>query len=142
MNCPFCDESIGESQTQITQSEHAVVRISKPRLMKGHLLVIPKRHVEYPGDLKDQELLDIFKLIEIMRSKLLDTKLADGVDIRQNYRPFLEQDRLKVDHLHFHVMPRHNEDELYEKSMKYEKGIFIDVSSNEEKEVLKLLNIT
>lgn len=139
INCPFCDESIGEPQTQIAQSKLCVVRISKPWLMKGHLLVIPKRHVEYPGDLTSEELLDIFHQIENMRRKLLDSKLASGVDIRQNYRPFLDQDRLKVDHLHFHVMPRHNEDELYEKSMKFEKKIFRDVDPEEEKEVVRLI---
>jgi diadenosine tetraphosphate (Ap4A) HIT family hydrolase len=61
--------------------------------------------------------------------ELLIEKLGiPGCDLRCNYRPFLPNSKLKVSHLHFHVIPRHSEDELYQKSMIYEKQIFTDLT--------------
>lgn len=48
----------------------------------------------------------------------------EGGDLRQNYRPFMKEGVLKVDHLHFHLIPRAWEDEIYNKSQIFEKDIF------------------
>lgn len=106
--------------------------------MKGHLLVIPKRHVEQPWDLEEIELQQIFSHIHDLQ-KRISSSLGTGCDIRQNYRPFMKQGRLKVDHLHFHLLPRTFQDELYEKSMKYETDIFSDLPADETASVIKLL---
>ncbi len=111
---------------------------SNPRLMKGHLLVIPKRHVERPWELTESELKELFYHIHKLQKKLSET-LGTGCDIRQNYRPFMKDGRLKVAHLHFHLLPRSFEDELYEKSMKYETDIFVDLPDGETDEVKSLL---
>jgi len=114
------------------------VIFSNPRLMKGHLLVTPKRHVEQPWELAEHELKEIFFHIHALQKKLAET-LGTGCDIRQNYRPFIKQGRLKVDHLHFHLLPRTFQDDLYEKSMKFETDIFSDVPVAEVDAVKKSL---
>ncbi|HEX3568925.1 MAG TPA: HIT domain-containing protein [Candidatus Saccharimonadales bacterium] len=134
--CPFCE--INRTRNRIVhETEHSLTLLSNPRLMPGHALVIPKRHVEKPWELEDAELTDIFHEMWRVEQKLLETKLATGVDIRQNYRPFLVQGRLKVNHLHFHVLPRTNEDELYETSMRFEQ--FHDLSDTERDHITNLL---
>lgn len=132
--CRFChlDGQI------VKENEHAVVALSNPRKVPGHTLVLPKRHVERPWELTHTELNDIFDLIFFVEQRLIG-KLGDGCDIRQNYRPFLEQSKLKVDHVHFHVIPRALEDYIYSVSEKFEKDLFADLDPLEAKEVAKLL---
>lgn len=133
--CPFCNSK----GRVLKENEQAQVILSNPRKVPGHFLIIPKRHVEKPWDLKPEELQGIFELIFFVEQKILG-KLGDGVDIRQNYRPFLNQSRLKVDHIHFHVLPRAPEDYLYQVSEKFETDLFADLDELERKEVSKLLN--
>src|SRR3989338_1723642 len=82
--CPFCT-SAKQEQRILKEGQYAYVIFSNPRLMPGHLLVIPKRHME--GKIKDlskEERDEIFDLIAEFQSKILE-KLASGCDIRQNY---------------------------------------------------------
>lgn len=139
MDCPFC--SIDEVKTRTLQeSKNVRVIFSNPRLMKGHLLVIPKRHVERPWELSKTELKEIFSHIHELQKKIART-LGTGCDIRQNYRPFMKQGRLKVDHLHFHLLPRTFQDDLYEKSMKYETDVFVPLPDGETDEVHEALKV-
>jgi len=133
-NCPFCDinERVLKSNAQ------ANVILSNPHKVPGHFLVTPKRHVEQPWDLTHEELTDIFDLIFFIEQRILG-KLGEGVDIRQNYRPFLEQSKLKVDHVHFHVYPRSLNDYLYQVSEQYETDLFADLDETEAAAVAKLL---
>ncbi len=133
-DCPFCESK----DRVLKENEHAVVILSNPRKVPGHFLVVPKRHVEQPWNLKPEELQGIFELIFFVEQQILG-KLGEGVDIRQNYRPFLNQSRLKVDHIHFHVLPRSNEDYLYRVSEKFETDLFAELDPVEAKEVAKLL---
>jgi histidine triad (HIT) family protein len=141
MNCPFCGIAENEPSRVLEENEVATSLLSNPRLVKGHSLVVPKRHVEYPGDLTKEELLSIFELIESTRKRLLQTDLASGVDVKQHYRPFIPQGDIKVDHVHFHVMPRHNEDDLYKNYMYREFELFNKVEPAEIEEVRKLLKL-
>lgn len=133
-NCPFCHPK----DRVLKENGHASVILSNPRKVPGHFLVIPKRHVEQPWDLQPEELQSIFELIFFVEQRIVG-KLGDGVDIKQNYRPFMKQGRLKVDHVHFHVYPRSWEDYLFQMSEKYETDLFVDLDDLERKEVEKLL---
>jgi histidine triad (HIT) family protein len=136
-DCPFCTIVTVKTRT-LRDSENTRVILSNPRLMKGHLLVVPKRHVEQPWELTENELKEIFSHIHDLQKKLSVT-LGTGCDIRQNYRPFMKQGKLKVDHLHFHLLPRTFQDDLYERSMKFETDIFADLLDDEVHEVREIL---
>ncbi len=138
MDCPFC--SIDSLKTRIISSKkNVLVLLSNPRLMKGHILVVPKRHVEKVSELNSEEKAGLFETIEEFQEKILQ-KIAKGCDIRQNYRPFQAQTNLKVNHLHFHLQPRELFDELYEKCQVYEKELFQELDKSEEEEVLEKLS--
>ncbi len=132
--CPFCNinERVLKSNT------HAQAFLSNPRKVPGHFLVTPKRHIEKPWELTNAELQDIFELIFFIEQKLV-SKLGQGADIRQNYRPFLKAGRLKQDHVHFHVYPRYNQDFLYQVSEQFEADLFTDLDEGEQAEFAKLL---
>ncbi len=133
--CPFCN--FGDRVLKDNASAYVV--LSNPRKVPGHFLIIPKRHVEKPWDLTMAEVQDIFKLIFFTEQRIIG-KLGSGCDIRQNYRPFMPQDKLKVNHLHFHVIPRDKDDYIYSVSEKYETDLFAELDDMEHNEVAKLLD--
>ena len=133
--CPFCELK----DRAIAENELAAVILSNPRKVPGHALVVPKRHVEKPWDITPEERLAIFELVDSIEQKIILSGLGDGVDVRQNYRPFLKQGKLKIDHVHYHVIPRALEDYIYQISEKYDTELFADLDPKEAKEVKKLL---
>lgn len=134
-NCPFCSST----ERILKENKYAFVLLSDPRKVLGHFLVIPKRHVEKPWELALEELVGIFELIGLVQKKLVE-KLAEGVDVRQNYRPFLKQGRLKIDHVHYHVIPRDLEDKLYDIVEKYETELFEALTDQERNTASELLS--
>lgn len=133
-NCPFCEPK----DRVLRENEQARVILSNPRKVPGHFLVMPKRHVEKPWELTEAELAGIFELIFFIEKHIVG-KLGDGCDIRQNFRPFLPQNRLKKDHIHFHVYPRSLNDYLYKVAEVYETDLFADLDDMERDAVAKLL---
>jgi diadenosine tetraphosphate (Ap4A) HIT family hydrolase len=132
--CPFC----GTDDRVLKQNDLAQVILSNPRKVPGHFLVIPKRHVEKPWDLTPEELTAIFELIFFVEQRIIG-KLGDGANIRQNYLPFIGQNQVKVNHVHFHVIPRSDNDYLYTVAEQYEDGLFAELDAVEAAEVAKLL---
>ncbi len=106
--------------------------------MPGHILVVPKRHVEQLTELRLDEKVELWSTVEEFQKRIVD-HLASGCDIRQNYRPFQPQDQLKVHHLRIHLQPRELEDELYQRCQIYEKEIFQPLSENEAQRVMNPL---
>lgn len=125
-DCPFCN--IGERV--LMENEYANLFLSDPRKIEGHILVTPKRHIETPWDMSDEELIAVFSLIKLAQHKLI-AEFGGGVDVKQNYRPFIKQGRVKVDHTHYHVYPRTHEDELYQQVERHETPLFINLSEDE-----------
>jgi len=133
--CPFCNSK----DRILKENESAILILSNPRKVPGHVLVLPKRHVEEPWELMSNELRDIFELIFFAERRMLG-RLGEGVDIRQNYRPFKKQDALKKNHVLFHVIPRAKDDYLYTVSEKLERDLFTELDDLERGEVEKLLH--
>ena len=137
MKCAFCE--IDKEKTRIIkQGKYCYVCFSNPRLMPGHLLVISKRHVEKMSELNKEEREELINFVIEFQEKILNS-VAEGCDIKQNYRSFQGQDGLKLDHLHVHLLPREFEDELYKKSQIFEKDIFKPLTKEEINKISKLL---
>ena len=139
MACPFCEYVLSKKEKMIQEGKNVFVILSDPRLMPGHLLVIPKRHVVKLSELNFEERKEFFDTIIEFQEKVVE-KFSTGCDLRQNYRPFLKEGKLKVDHVHMHLLPREFEDEYYEKCQFSEKDIFKDLSDGERKKFSKLFN--
>ena len=70
----------------------------------GHVLIIPKRHVESIFDITREELEDLFDLIRKVR-ELVDRKYSpDGYNIGVNEGYAAGK---TIDHLHIHLIPRY-----------------------------------
>ena len=136
MSCPFCE--INNEKTRIVdEGKHVLVILSNPKLMEGHILIVPKRHIERLSELEDYELKELMNKVIEFQEKIL-TRISKGCDIRQNYRPFQKQDNLKVNHLHIHLQPRELFDELYEKCQIFEKDIFRNLEESKIKKISEI----
>lgn len=76
---------------------------------KGHTIVIPKTYAKDIYDIKDKELMSLILSVQKVAVILKRTLHADGINILQNNEPAAGQ---AVFHIHFHVIPRYNGDNL------------------------------
>ncbi|MBC7546673.1 HIT domain-containing protein [Candidatus Saccharibacteria bacterium] len=134
IDCPFCNPQ----ERVLKENGYAQMLLSDPRKVPGHMLVMPKRHMVKPWELTEKELTDIFELIFFVQQRVIGV-LGEGCDIRQNYRPFSNQNSLKVNHLTFHVVPRSQNDYLYQVSEQFERDVFAELDDVERAAVTKLL---
>lgn len=136
--CPFCATAKDERRI-LKEGKYAYVIFSNPRLMPGHLLVIPKRHVEGRlADLSEEEREEIFELLIEFQGKILK-KLSAGCDVRQNYKPYVKNSRTHVNHLHFHLYPRDYEDELYRQADIHKAPLYQNLPEEEHDRLFRLL---
>lgn len=112
--------------------------LSNPRLMPGHALVVPSRHVETPADLTAKEVTAIYTEAQRLTSTMLRS-IAQGVDTWQKTRPEVPEGKIKVDHLHVHVMPSNPGDELYDTQLRWTADKFSSLTRDEAKEMQAIL---
>lgn len=136
MPCPFCDIK-NESHRLLVETPLSIAFLSNPRLILGHTLLSPKRHIEKPWDMHDAERKDLFDLV-LRIQQLLTTHFSTGCDIRENYRPFMTQSRVKIDHIHYHLQPRELYDELYQVSQIHENKLWKEIDEGEIEKIRKL----
>jgi diadenosine tetraphosphate (Ap4A) HIT family hydrolase len=134
MTCPFCDVKTHVKKI-VKDFKYCRVIFCNPRLMPGHLLVIPKRHVEKLSELDQKELKELITVLINYQEKLL--KISPGCDIKQHYSPYLKEGRLKVRHLHLQLQPRRKNDAYY----KHAKlaSLYKNITNKEIKDVMKKL---
>ena len=137
--CPFCTTAKEEGR-MLKDGQYAYVIFSNPRLMPGHLLVIPKRHVEGRlQDLSKGERDEVMDFVTEFQAKILE-KLASGCDIRQNYKPYVKNSETHINHMHFHLHPREHQDELHEKVDIRRKPFYQDLPEEEKERLFQLLS--
>lgn len=130
MDCVFCSIETQEPERVIKTNKNTLVVLSNPRLMPGHMLVVPKRHVEKISELSAEEREEFFNQTVELQEKVLE-KFAPGCDISEHYRPFIPNSKFKVAHLHMHIRPRTLDDELYQKVQIHEKEVFTEPTTSE-----------
>lgn len=104
MECPFCNP-----RPENVLYEDGLIRIlldSYPA-SRGHLLVVPKRHVESWWELKGGEKSALVRGIDLAMEKLGEILKPDGFNVGMNLGKAAGQ---TVPHLHIHVLPRWNGD--------------------------------
>jgi len=100
--CPFCDEKIINYQKYF-ENENVLGLCSYKPLLKGHSLIIPKRHIERFEELNEIEIKEIFQLIK--KTNLTVQKILNNssyILIQKNGKEVGQS----VSHVHFHYIPR------------------------------------
>ena len=98
--CPFCQPD----REIILSSELSICFYDKFPVSKGHMLVIPKRHVPDYFKLNELEKSDIWQLVEQAKIFLQENFKPDGFNIGFNSGTAAGQ---TVFHVHIHIIPRY-----------------------------------
>jgi len=110
-DCIFCKIVRGEREATVVYGDDRVLSFADIfPLQRGHLLIIPKEHVENIYEL-DEELAGYLFCITTKLAKVLKSVLKpDGMNIHQSNGRAAGQDVL---HLHLHIIPRYGDQRLY-----------------------------
>jgi len=106
--CPFCAIADGSAAAHRVLEEPAAVAFLDARpLFPGHVLVVPRAHVETLADLPAQDVGAFFLSVQKVARAVESALSAEGTFVAMNNK--VSQ---SVPHLHVHVVPRRRKDGL------------------------------
>lgn len=109
-SCPFCPPP---SERVICRGQFYTSLLSDPCIAYGHALVIPNRHIETLWQLQPWEILAIFREVIRLLKILHRFGFGAGSDVWIKYQPFVPNGKIRVSHLHVHIIPRSLDDRLF-----------------------------
>lgn len=104
--CPLCEKLHMQEDDKnfiLKRTKHSYVCLNYYPYMKGHLLVLPQRHVGDLSLLTDEEFIDLNFLIRESVSVLKQWR-AEGINVGINLGKLAGASI--PDHLHVHILPR------------------------------------
>ena len=102
--CPFCNPAL---QDIAARNDLAYARADRFPVSRGHMLVIPFRHVASFFDATPEERTALLDLVLRVKTLVDGDYRPDGYNIGVNVGRYAGQ---AVMHLHFHVIPRYRGD--------------------------------
>lgn len=109
-DCVFCKIISGEfSSYKIYENDYVLAFLDISKDCFGHTLVVPKKHFENILDCENQYLEECIKAIKLISNHYVKNCGFDGVNVLNASGKSAEQ---SVFHLHFHIIPRKNNDGL------------------------------
>lgn len=109
--CLFCRQKRSKNDRKmfiVTRSKMSFSVLNIYPYNNGHVMVVPNRHVPDLEKLKEDEVKDLFSLLQETVKKLKKILKPDGLNIGLNLGKAAGAG--VVGHLHFHVVPRWNGD--------------------------------
>lgn len=108
MTCIFCKIAGGEIPSEkVIENEGAFAFLDIRPLARGHVLVIPKRHVERFADMGEKDAHAVMDLAQHVARRLSRGLGAEGITIAVNDGRAAGQE---VMHVHLHLVPRQETD--------------------------------
>lgn len=104
--CPFCSKNI-EQDHLILETKKSFLQANKFPYAAGHLLVVPKRHVNQVIDLTSIERKELFNLIDLSVYILDKHMKPEGYNVGCSIGRIAGE---SIQHLHFHILPRYKGD--------------------------------
>jgi|SRR3989344_225733 len=132
MNCPFCENKEVKHRT-IVENDLAFAFPTNMPIVPGHILICPKRHVQYYEEATLEEKIAIEELRHKLKHALKKVFKAEGFNYAWNEEKIGGQ---SVPHFHLHIVPRKEGDEgIYQyepREFLYRPGPRTVASSHEE----------
>ena len=91
-------------QSVLSENELAYVRTDNHSLSRGHVLVVPKRHVADFFEMTSQEQISVLELLREAHQLARAEHSPDGFNIGVNIGQAAGQSRM---HVHVHLIPRY-----------------------------------
>jgi len=109
--CPFCNKEIlSKQKVYETENEYVLYNYRKTKCI-GRGVVIPKKHVTMLHDLSNDEAKSLFGTVWYVAGKIRDHYKPLGINYGFNEGEIAGQ---TIFHLHFHILPRYENDEMPE----------------------------
>ena len=109
-DCIFCKIINKEIPCyKIYENENTISFLDINPVVKGHTLVIPKKHFINVLDCDDLYLSEVIKSVKKVANNLKEKLNCDGINIVNASGKEAEQ---SVFHLHFNIIPRYKNDSL------------------------------
>ena len=107
--CIFCDIIDHKIPSSVVYEDDKVLAILDiPQVTYGHTLVMPKKHVRNIIEADEETVTDCIKAAKKLAAQIVTNTKANGVNVLTNCGEAAGQ---SVDHLHFHIIPRYDEND-------------------------------
>ena len=109
-SCAFCAVLAGKLPASLVHEDnHVIAFMDLRQAVPGHVLVVPRRHVETLFDLDEDTAAHLMR-VAVRIARAADAVFAlDGLNLWQSNR---EAGGQEVPHVHLHVQPRMSDDGL------------------------------
>ena len=108
MDCVFCKIVSGELPSfKVYEDEHTLVFMCNAKDVDGHMLAIPKKHVECILDCDEEALKHLMLTVKKVSNHCVDNCGYDGVNLLNASDESAGQ---SVPHFHIHIIPRKSGD--------------------------------
>ena len=109
-DCIFCKIVAGDLPgTIVAEDERTVAFMDVSPATRGHVLVVPRRHVTDLGEIDPDDLAAVAGAAQRVARRARETLGADGVNLMNSWGSDAWQ---TVFHFHMHVIPRYAGDPL------------------------------
>jgi len=113
--CVFCDILAGVVPAfTVYEDERTLAFLDRAPLMAGHVLVVPRAHLETLGELPPEQVGPFFQTVQRVANGVETGMQAEGSFVAINIR--ISQ---SVPHLHVHVVPRRKGDGLFARTFQW-----------------------
>ena len=119
--CAFCAIATGGDAHFVHEDADVLAFLDRAPLIKGHVLVIPRRHVETFDDLPRDLIAPLFGAVQRVSRSFPSVLGSDGSFTSINTR--VSQ---SVPHVHVHVVPRKEGDGLFRAGMVWIRKRYAD----------------
>ena len=114
-NCIFCKMAKKEINPQIIwENDSYLAFLDQIPVREGHTLIIPKKHTDYVFDLEDEEYTEL-----MLNATGVAKKLKKALNPK---RIGIVVEGFGVSHVHVHLIPINNIDELHSDTKKLATG--------------------
>jgi len=109
--CIFCQiASKTRDAVIIYEDEHTMAFADLYPLMRGHTLVIPRKHFTNIYEIDEDSASHLFKTVVKVTKAIKETLKPDGINIHQTNEKAAGQE---VFHIHIHIVPRYSGIQLF-----------------------------
>ncbi len=109
--CVFCEIIAGNiPSSKVYEDDDVLAILDLSQVTKGHTLVMPKKHVESLLEADEASAVACMKVITKLSGQIVRNTGAAGLNVLNNNREAAGQ---SVSHLHFHLIPRYDENDAF-----------------------------
>ncbi|MFW5794083.1 MAG: HIT family protein [Bacillota bacterium] len=109
MSCIFCKIIEGDIPSyKVYEDDIVIAFLDISQITKGHILVVPKKHVKNIFEMDDSLASKVFISVPKIAKAIKKTYNPIGLNIINNN----EKPHQTVDHFHIHLIPRYDNDKF------------------------------